>query len=421
MVAAGGEAGRGRERRFRGDDVKRAWGGDVGTCGRGVGRGCEGSGGVGGGFGGGWWRLPEGQTCGVPDWLASVTNDRSVTGEGRRWAPLKDKLWLSFQAKAQVEIRSSGASSALSGRLSSRLFSLLRRRRIALDSSRRSRLRCHLNPELRPRTCVTRSLRLAREHIFGGGWPVRRRGASASLPCGILNRHRGMGKEGRGGGGGLDCAASSSSLPPDLRVDRESLTTARGYNSEGKTKGPRRGEKGGEEGGEGLPWRLLLRGEVSDGDLHRLHRHRGAHRGHPHPRAAGAARGSGWRDGGHSREGEEVVATPAAEAKAQQESASAGPKSRRSILRCSRSRAVGAGEAEVMQLLSHRLPRATLSSPALAGRCEPLLSHRIELPRKRHINATSDEDSQISHASMMDKISIAGTLVMSSIEYGHHP
>lgn len=147
----------------------------------------------------------------------------------------------------------SGASSALSGRLSSRLFSLLRRRRIALDSSRRARLRCHLNPELRPRTCVTRSLRLAREHIFGGGWPVRRRGASASLPCGILNRHRGMGKEGRGGGGGLDCAASSSSLPPDLRVDRESLTTARGYNSEGKTKGPRRGDKGGGKGSEGLP------------------------------------------------------------------------------------------------------------------------------------------------------------------------
>nr|BAD10611.1 hypothetical protein [Oryza sativa Japonica Group]BAD16999.1 hypothetical protein [Oryza sativa Japonica Group] len=51
----------------------RAWGGDVGTCGRGVGRGCGGSGGVGGGFSSGWWRLPEvrddrqvGPTCRRP-------------------------------------------------------------------------------------------------------------------------------------------------------------------------------------------------------------------------------------------------------------------------------------------------------------------------------------------------------------------
>ena len=29
-----------------------------------------------------------------------------MSGKGRRWAPLKDKSWLSFQVKARVEIRS---------------------------------------------------------------------------------------------------------------------------------------------------------------------------------------------------------------------------------------------------------------------------------------------------------------------------
>nr|AAO34506.1 hypothetical protein [Oryza sativa Japonica Group] len=74
--------------------------------------------------------LPLGQTCGVPDWRAMVKNDQSVTGltpvtsdwtdnrapmshlppaewrRGTALAPLKEKLWFSFEAKARVEFRS---------------------------------------------------------------------------------------------------------------------------------------------------------------------------------------------------------------------------------------------------------------------------------------------------------------------------
>lgn len=103
------------------------------------------------------------------------------------------------------------------GHLSSRLFSLLRRRRSPRDSGHRSRLRHHLNPELRPRTHVMRSLWLARTHIFGGGWPTRRRGAAASLSYGVLNCRCGMGEEGRGGGGGL-VARRLRPRPPHLRI-----------------------------------------------------------------------------------------------------------------------------------------------------------------------------------------------------------
>jgi hypothetical protein len=35
-----------------------------------------------------------------------MTGLSPVSGEGRHWAPLKDKLWFSFQAKARVEFQS---------------------------------------------------------------------------------------------------------------------------------------------------------------------------------------------------------------------------------------------------------------------------------------------------------------------------